>query len=288
MASKIYKSSRLDADSLENIVPDNYDEPFTVDLGGLSFITPWGTAGLSSLLLDCVGRGSRFDLVLPRDSSVLAYLKRAHFGNILSEAGLQAQSHQLNQISLQEHDAKDTLLELMRLQGRNEDFYLKASNIIHLFKSMGIEKEKAEYIVSLIGELVDNTFAHNAGNWPHGEHIGGILMAQRYKKTKELEIALSDMGLGIRKTLTANPAYASIRTDREAIIKALEKGVTSRPQGRGGNGFTYIQEALKNGLEGTIDIWSGNSHLRIAGTGINDISDSKWLIGTAIALKVTY
>lgn len=100
---------------------------------------------------------------------------------------------------------------------------------------------EAEDIISLLtlvaGEIGDNSFAHNAGNWPD---VPGIFYA--YDATKRI-IVLADRGRGVRATLQrVRPTIAS---DTEALRIAFTEVISGRDPEKRGNGLKVIREVAE-------------------------------------------
>lgn len=91
-------------------------------------------------------------------------------------------------------------------------------------------------LTSMAGEIGDNSYAHNLGNWPD---ILGIFFA--YDLNKKV-IVLADRGRGILKTLK------SVRPDLESHKKALKVAFTEIISGRfperRGNGLKSVAQNI--------------------------------------------
>ena len=82
-------------------------------------------------------------------------------------------------------------------------------------------------IHTCLGELCQNVPNHAM------TELGGIALAQGYPAANRSEVAIVDVGIGIRASLNAYEKYARITDDAEAIGKALELGTTSKLEARG-------------------------------------------------------
>ncbi|MDO8650260.1 MAG: MerR family transcriptional regulator [Candidatus Berkelbacteria bacterium] len=89
----------------------------------------------------------------------------------------------------------------------------------------------------LVGEIGDNSFTHNLGNWPD---VPGIFFAydlyHRY-------IVLADRGRGIRATLQP---IRPTSTDTEALIVAFTEIVSGRSPEKRGNGLKVVRRVVEN------------------------------------------
>lgn len=87
-------------------------------------------------------------------------------------------------------------------------------------------------LTSIVGEIGDNSYAHNLGNWPD---VPGIFFA--YDINKKV-IVLADRGRGILETLkSARPELAS---HKEALTVAFTEIISGRFPERRGNGLKSV------------------------------------------------
>lgn len=95
-------------------------------------------------------------------------------------------------------------------------------------------KDITSLIVAVTGEIGNNSFDHNFGNWPD---VPGIFF--NYNTDKRI-IVLADRGLGIRATLLR------VRPDLKDDINALTVAFTERVSGRApeqrGNGLKFVHD----------------------------------------------
>lgn len=116
-------------------------------------------------------------------------------------------------------------------------------------------KEIVSLLTAMAGEIGNNSFDHNLGNWPD---VPGIFFD--YDTNKKI-IVLADRGLGIRATLTR------VRPDLKDDMMALRAAFTERLSGRApeqrGNGLKFVRNVA---IENPIGIYlqSGTAFARIA------------------------
>jgi hypothetical protein len=97
-------------------------------------------------------------------------------------------------------------------------------------------------LISLIaGEIGNNSFDHNMGQWPD---IMGIFFAHDPKRKK---IVLADRGQGIQKTL--NRVRPEIKNDHDALIMAFTKFISGRAPESRGNGLKLVREVIENTIK---------------------------------------
>lgn len=100
-------------------------------------------------------------------------------------------------------------------------------------------KETFSLIASSAGEIGNNSFDHNLGNWPD---IPGIFFAYDLKKS---QIVLADRGRGILETLK------QVKPELEDHATALQVAFTERISGRRekrGNGLKYVRRIIEMGI----------------------------------------
>ncbi len=133
---------------------------------------------------------------------------------------------------------------------------------LEISRNSSIEK-LASWIVAIVGEIGNNSFDHNFGNWPD---VPGIFFV--YNENKRFVI-LADRGVGIRATLSR------VRPDLKDDMSALKVAFTERISGRApeqrGNGLKFVNNiatenpigvSLQSGIA-VADIAKKNGSLKI-------------------------
>jgi hypothetical protein len=88
-------------------------------------------------------------------------------------------------------------------------------------------------ITSMVGEIGNNSFDHNLGNWPD---IPGIFFGYDVRKR---EIVLADRGQGVLKTLKR--VKKDLVSDEEALKVAFSEVISGRAPEARGNGLKYVK-----------------------------------------------
>ena len=91
-------------------------------------------------------------------------------------------------------------------------------------------------IIAVAGEIGNNSFDHNLGNWPD---ILGIFFGYRLDQRI---IALADRGRGILQTL--RNVMNGIRDDKEALRIAFTEVISGRAPEARGNGLKFVRETV--------------------------------------------
>jgi len=112
-------------------------------------------------------------------------------------------------------------------QARLETFQNK------LTKSMS--DDEASLITAITGEIGNNSFDHNLGNWPD---ILGIF----FSPTPNREIVLADRGRGILFTL--GRIDSTLKTHTQALTVAFTKVISGRSPEVRGNGLKFVKNVV--------------------------------------------
>lgn len=144
----------------------------------------------------------------------------------------------------------------MKFYSSKQDFYGEYEEIFSEFIKIGFSKNNAALITSSIGEIIDNAFYHNLGQWNSEFGPLVVFIAQHIPDKKNINISVCDFGVGFLSTLAEN--YPFLKTEGEAIAVALKANTTGRINKAGGNGLVYLQKNIFNGFAGNIMIRSKN------------------------------
>lgn len=251
-----------------------------VDLSSLSFMRPWDI-GIVCLLL--VERSQRTDrkIILPNDVNVLRYLKRLHLNVMLKELGYEKELRIFDQIPVVEQDDPN-LHEITHCRYVDE-FNARLGHFERMFRNFGLNDEDAKRALVIFGELGNNVFDHNLGNWPTN-FSGSIVVAQNYPELKRIECVVGDSGVGFFGSLRA--AFPKLQTDIQAIQKGLG-GYTGRIGEKRGNGLKTIQDWTINDFHGILNIHSGKGLVQVDESGIEAIETNP-LLGTLAQFVIYY
>jgi len=117
-------------------------------------------------------------------------------------------------------------------------------------------KHTFSLIVSTAGEIGNNSFDHNLGQWPD---VPGIFFG--YDVARRI-VVLADRGIGILQTLSR--VRPELQSHQAALKVAFTEKVSGRAPEARGNGLKYVREVI---LENAIDLYfqSGDAQLRLKG-----------------------
>lgn len=127
-------------------------------------------------------------------------------------------------------------------------------------------------------ELTENVYFHASTD------TGGFAAAQTFKNSQEIEIAIVDLGVGIAKSLSANPKHAEDAADDiSAINTAIMPLVTATPERNSGYGLALTRLLLELN-DGRLIVWSGEGKVQLGEKSYEKTVDH--LPGTLVALRL--
>lgn len=230
-------------------IPKIQDQTLIFDLEDIHFLTPIEVTELFSHAVLTSGYTS---VEVRLAGLAQKYLQQIGFFQALSQIKHVEVREQNQELS----PSKEDLLQLQTYTYKPE-FYGSYEAIIASLKKIGVSEDMSMLVSSSLGEIIDNAFSHNIGQWSND--IGPLVTAlmQNDSQKRELTISICDFGVGFLHTLRNN--YPEISTEKEAIQLALKANTTGRPNQRGGNGLLFLQKNIFNGFKGTLSIRSTNT-----------------------------
>ncbi len=136
-------------------------------------------------------------------------------------------------------------------------FQARLDKMISFLSDSGKIKEEYAYIISaMAGEIGNNSFDHNLGNWPD---IAGIFFAYEFFDGK-LKIILVDRGRGVLTTL--KKVKPELRDDTDALRTAFTERISGRAPENRGNGLKFVKENVQDKkMHLTFISWNGKVEL---------------------------
>ncbi|CAN5119172.1 hypothetical protein BH09PAT2_BH09PAT2_09810 [soil metagenome] len=111
-------------------------------------------------------------------------------------------------------------------------------------------------IVAVVGEIGNNSYDHNLGNWPD---VPGVFFAYDIEKKV---IILADRGLGILTTL--KKVKPELMTHEAALKVAFTEIISGRAPEERGNGLKFVREVISQ-MPISLLFQTGDSELRMEG-----------------------
>ncbi len=100
--------------------------------------------------------------------------------------------------------------------------------------------ENDSYIISaMAGEIGNNSFDHNVGNWAGKP---GVFFGYTAKENS-LEIILADEGVGVLNTLKR--VKPELKTNTEALQTAFNEKISGRAPENRGNGLKFVRDKIQ-------------------------------------------
>ena len=106
-----------------------------------------------------------------------------------------------------------------------------------LCRADALSDDLVSLVIAIVGEIGDNSFAHNLGSWPD---VPGVYFA--YDIHKRL-VVLADRGQGVLKTLKR--VKPNLDNDRDALVVAFTEFLSGRDPERRGNGLKFVRETAE-------------------------------------------
>jgi len=131
-------------------------------------------------------------------------------------------------------------------QARLENFESKLSRIAPL--------TTVSLVTAVAGEIGNNSFDHNLGNWPD---IPGIFFSYSMRNRK---VVLADRGQGILATLRR--VRPNLANSKEALKVAFTETLSGRYAEARGNGLKFVRSVIIDNPF-TLDFQTGNAHLSL-------------------------
>ncbi|MBU0636758.1 MAG: hypothetical protein ABH888_03140 [Patescibacteria group bacterium] len=135
-------------------------------------------------------------------------------------------------------------------------FETRNNKMLNNFLKQGVNENKVYLISAIVGEIGNNSFDHNLGNWPD---VMGIFFGYEIKNQK-IEIILADRGRGILKTL--KKVKPELKNDSEALKTAFTEKISGRAPEKRGNGLKFAKESIKN-INANLNFISGNAQIEL-------------------------
>lgn len=115
-------------------------------------------------------------------------------------------------------------------------------------------KDIFSLVVAIIGEIGNNSYNHNIGNWPD---VPGIFFG--YDIAYRIGV-VADRGQGVYKTLKR--VVPNLKNDEEALYVAFTKYISGRAPEDRGNGLKFVRDVVvSNPLR--LEFYTGNAELEL-------------------------
>jgi len=138
-----------------------------------------------------------------------------------------------------------------------------------------IKGGEAYLLTAICGEIGNNSFDHNLGNW---RDVQGVFFAF---DEEEKAVVLADRGQGIRQTLSR--VINDVKSDSEALTIAFTKAISGRFPERRGNGLKFVARTVKE-KSWELTFYSGDAVLSIKKNSALELEVSKMNVNGCCAI----
>jgi hypothetical protein len=125
--------------------------------------------------------------------------------------------------------------------GTQNVFQARLDNMVRVLLAKKLNEGDVYVVSAIAGEIGNNSFDHNIGNWPD---VRGIFFGCRAEEGHELKIILADRGQGVMKTLKR--VRPEIENDEAALKAAFFERISGRAPESRGNGLKFVRENIKD------------------------------------------
>lgn len=246
LASRLFLSSESLEGMLRDLEPLLSDAPAPVVLD-LSAVTFVGPTCLAVLVAACRGAGPGVigRVIYPENADTRAYLERMDVFDLIpckTEAATGGRR------------TPEGFRECRRFVSQDDCVETSRELVGAIAERCELGDTSRRALASCIAEIAENVYFHAEST------EGGFAAAQSWPKKSLIEVAIVDLGRGVRRSLMENPAYADIEDDEDAIRRAMQLGVTATPQRNTGQGL-FSAARLLEGNGGRVLVRSGSAYV---------------------------
>ena len=133
-------------------------------------------------------------------------------------------------------------------------------------------------LIAIIGEVGNNAYDHNLGNW---RNVPGTYFSFDAEKGA---VVVADRGQGVLKTLSrVEPA---LQNDKDALQVAFTKTVSGRTPERRGNGLKFVRDVVQS-QKWNLQFYSGTGRAMITnGMDIEFSEENRDIQGCIVFLSI--
>ena len=142
-------------------------------------------------------------------------------GHYLSRIGLYDILRKKSPHTIEKHESAGRFIPLTQIRTSDE----QTRFITDMIPLLHLNAEQSDAIKYMVGELVRNVLEHSESK------TGAFVAAQYYQKSNTVRLGICDVGIGIWQSM--NKSWP-VRTDLDAIKKALMPGITGTTAKEGG------------------------------------------------------
>ncbi|MFA4831018.1 MAG: winged helix-turn-helix domain-containing protein [Patescibacteria group bacterium] len=219
--------------------------------------------------------------------AVFRQLKKLQERELIQKSGVPPRVLYHLPMTPKERLIQETILWVINIQAEiinNKDFYcptrdvfqFRTERILKALLDSGLDESLSYLLVAVIGEIGNNSYDHNLGNWPD---IPGVFFKV---DLPERLIMLADRGQGVLTTL--KKIRPNIADDTEALRTAFTEIISGRSPEHRGNGLKFVRRVIEENKL-TLTFYSGQGKCLIENGGIKFLKAEKNVKGTAAIIE---
>jgi hypothetical protein len=162
-------------------------------------------------------------------------------------------------------------------------FQTRLNRLYNDLLSLNFDSENSALLSAVIGEIGNNCFDHNLGQW---QDVSGCWLSKNVNENV-CQVIIADRGAGIRKTLSR--VDSSIQDDASALKVAFERVISGRFPEKRGNGLKFVRNIIHNNRNRGLYCRSGNGSIVFGGfklaTEVEKLAESKLGNGVLTIIK---
>lgn len=153
-------------------------------------------------------------------------------------------------------------------------FQARLHHQIAVLKQVITDENQVYLLIAVIGEIGNNSFDHNSGNWPSTPGIYfDVDLINR-------QIAMADRGQGILATI--KKVKPDVANSQAALHVAFTEIISGRAPEKRGNGLKFVARIIEEQCW-QLNFYSGNAECQISEKGLA-VSKSEMKIAGVLAI----
>lgn len=142
-------------------------------------------------------------------------------------------------------------------------------------------EEQTALITSIVGELANNCFDHNLGQW---KDVSGCWLEYIIERNT-CKVIIADRGQGILSSL--QQVRPQLQSHAEALHLAFTVAVSGRAPEKRGNGLKFVVHSLNQFVGANFSMYSGNAKITLT-TPVDIAALNQYIVGGQSIIVGTY
>lgn len=268
-------SSKTVGPFLSSVAEGDYQR---VDLARFDFIDVYSTMVIALLLRYCCRQKGPPELILPESEAVRAYLARQELFRVIES--WYVIGGELRELEARQWAGNPRVAPITTIEGE-----ATVSQVVDRLRNLlvtpefSVARRIADNVWRVLSETLQNIPQHASSD--PSEPETGFATLQLYKN--RLDLAIGDVGIGIRRSLRQNPRYRSC-SDSQSQLAVLRSGATKTAKAGRGNGLQRTAEIVE-ALGGSLRLQSGDC-VTVSAKGSYSQLDCTVFPGTQLLMRI--